>query len=113
MSGFFSQTSTFTTSFLSSSEEFSPWSSPTKHKETAILHGDNFKFVLLFNHILFWYFNNSSAKILPSSSSPIEKTFAMFLYLLPTRSVLLTCLLRAITKTKHELHILSEYVCIL
>lgn len=50
------------------------------------------------NCFLFWYFNDCSVKILPSSSSPIEKTFAMFLYLLPTRSVLLTCLLRTITK---------------
>lgn len=50
------------------------------------------------NCFLFWYFNDCSVKILPSSSSPIEKTFAMFLYLLPTRSVLLTCLLRTIKK---------------
>lgn len=50
------------------------------------------------NCFLFWYFNDCSVKFLPSSSSPIEKTFAMFLYLLPTRSVLLTCLLRTITK---------------
>lgn len=95
MSGFFSQTSTFTTSFLSSSEEFSPTSSPTKHKEATILHNHQRQFKIC---SIVKYFNDCSVKILPSSSSPIEKTFAMFLYLLPTRSVLLTCLLRTITK---------------